>query len=371
MTKQDGWALEIVRVPWPQLGWRAALQWLVRESESWRGRWVLVQYTALAWSRRGFPLGLLYVLWILRRHGARCVMIFHDTPYPGNRWIDHVRRTFQTRIMRAAYNWSDYSVLTFDLDKVAWLPPSHPKAVFIPVGANVFSPDQLGSTSPAASESSPQPLSTAATAPPSRPLPQDSDDSTIRSLAVFGLSTWPSEQKKEVEAIVYASREAAARLGKLQLLVMGRGSQEAAASLQEGLVDSKVVLKICGVLSGREIGEQLMACDASLFIRRGFSTRRGTGLAAIAYGVPMVAYRGDETGFPLTEGGIAFVSEDDLAALADELTRVLSDGQLRASMRARNEALFRAWFSWDRIAERLIRVLSGSNRGAGKSDSAG
>lgn len=120
--RHAGWmALEIVRVPWPQLGWRAALQWLLRESESWRGRWVLVQYTALAWSRRGFPLGLLYVLWILRRHGARCVMIFHDTPYPGDRWIDRVRRTFQTRMMRAAYNWSEHSVLTFDLDKVDWL----------------------------------------------------------------------------------------------------------------------------------------------------------------------------------------------------------------------------------------------------------
>jgi hypothetical protein len=79
MATQDGWALEIVRVPWPQQGWRAALQWLLRESESWRGRWVLVQYTALSWSRRGFPLGLLYVLWILRRSGTRCVMIFHDT----------------------------------------------------------------------------------------------------------------------------------------------------------------------------------------------------------------------------------------------------------------------------------------------------
>ncbi len=43
------------------------------------------------------------------------------------------------------------------------------------------------------------------------------------------------------------------------------------------------VLTVCGVLGSREIGEQLKACDALLFICRGFSTRRGsTSLAAIA-----------------------------------------------------------------------------------------
>jgi hypothetical protein len=56
---KHGINLQLVRVPWAEKGWFYALRWLWREARSWQGRWVLVQYTALAWSRRGFPIGLL------------------------------------------------------------------------------------------------------------------------------------------------------------------------------------------------------------------------------------------------------------------------------------------------------------------------
>ena len=47
--------LELVRVGWSENGWRRALAELRSIAGSWRGQWVLIQFTALAWSSRGFP----------------------------------------------------------------------------------------------------------------------------------------------------------------------------------------------------------------------------------------------------------------------------------------------------------------------------
>jgi glycosyltransferase involved in cell wall biosynthesis len=75
-----------------------------------------------------------------------------------------------------------------------------------------------------------------------------------------------------------------------------------------------------------------------------------------------VAYEGRETGSPLTEAGIVFVPQDDVASLGDQLARLLLDGERRTALSARNLAVFRQWFSWDRIADRWIEVLGGENK---------
>src|SRR5580698_2415303 len=48
-----------VRVQWATQGWPSALKSLLRESKNWRGLWVLPQYAAMGWSKRGFPAGAL------------------------------------------------------------------------------------------------------------------------------------------------------------------------------------------------------------------------------------------------------------------------------------------------------------------------
>ena len=49
---EHGVELCLERVEWNEAGWPAALQELRKRAASWRGQWVLVQYTALAWSAR-------------------------------------------------------------------------------------------------------------------------------------------------------------------------------------------------------------------------------------------------------------------------------------------------------------------------------
>src|SRR5580658_264457 len=78
--------LEIVHVPWAERGWRGAMSWLSSESRNWTGQWVLLQYTAMAWSRRGLPFRVLAVLRLLLKHALKCAVVFHDVlldPLPG------------------------------------------------------------------------------------------------------------------------------------------------------------------------------------------------------------------------------------------------------------------------------------------------
>src|ERR1700693_389411 len=66
--------LQQTRVQWVEKDWVAALGQLSRASSEWRGPWVLLQYTASSWSRRGFPFGALAALAILRQAGVRCTV---------------------------------------------------------------------------------------------------------------------------------------------------------------------------------------------------------------------------------------------------------------------------------------------------------
>src|SRR5579863_9442648 len=132
---------EIRRVPWDQHGWAASFDALRLQAESWRGVWVLVQYTALAWSARGFPGRFLRALRVLRKAGARIAVVFHDAePFGGSRLIDRFRRAAQIRVMRSAIDFSDRAVLTVPPDHLSWLSQTPENSSFIVVGANLPQP---------------------------------------------------------------------------------------------------------------------------------------------------------------------------------------------------------------------------------------
>ena len=130
--------LDIRRVPWEIHGWSESLNVLKLMATHWRGAWVLVQYTALAWSSRGFPQKVLRVLKILKSAGARVGIVFHDVePYPGTHLVDSIRRFLQVRTMRRALALCDLAIFTVPPEKLSWIPASAPRSEFIPVGANL------------------------------------------------------------------------------------------------------------------------------------------------------------------------------------------------------------------------------------------
>ena len=307
---------------------------LWRHSSEWRGRWVVLQYTALMWSRRGFPLAVPAILWMIKMRGCRTAVVFHDVhAVPGSHWIDRIRVRFQVRVMRHVCRRADRAIFPVPPGQVPWLSSVPPNAAFIPVGANIPSRDDLELLGPLPERVSPP------------------------AIAVFGVSSCGWARNQEIEHIVQVIRQVSEDVGEVRLFLLGRGTKEAEASLREGLIGSRVNLTVDGLLCSEEVTARLSSCDVLLFVRGPLSTRRGSGLAGIACGLPVVAYEGCETGFPLRDAGVLFAPQNDVTALGEQLLRVLRDEELRHALAYRSKTVFREWFSWDRIAERLCEVL--------------
>jgi glycosyltransferase involved in cell wall biosynthesis len=329
-----GFEQESARVSWNEKGWTNALTELRQQSASWRGQWVFVQYTALAWSARGFPLRFRTALKILRQSGARIGIVFHDVePYSGSRLIDKLRRAAQLHTMRAALRFADLAVFTIPLNKISWLQKAPAHAVFIPVGANLPLPVDSGRNRFSHSGESPR-------------------------IAVFGITGGRSGQREAVE-IVKAVRAASAKIPALQLFAFGRHADDCESQLREGLRGLPVDVCVEGVLPAERVVQELASSDVLIFVRGQISSRRGSAIAGIACGLPVIAYRGSETAPPITEAGVVLVSPGDSAELGETLTRVLTDQTYRASLAARSAAAQQKYFSWSAIASRYGEELRG------------
>ncbi len=331
--EQEGYDLTMERVNWSEENYSAALAVLKRKARGWKGLWVLVQYTALAWSARGFSSRFRNVLKILQDSGAFVVVVFHDVePYPGKRIVDRVRRRSQLRTMRKALEMSEVAVLTVPAGKLSWIKSHSAKTVFIPVGANL-------------------PVST--TASVREPIPRDGR----LGIAVYGV-TGGKPGIEEVKHITEAVRFAAARVGPVRLIVLGRNSRDAEGALQNGLTGVDVELTVMGVLPGEDVVRCLSLCDVLLFVRGQISTRRGSAIAGIACGLPVVAFAGPETAPPITEAGIALYAPDREGALGEVLAKVLSDQHYRATLAKQSLLAQREYFSWRAIAKSYTELLN-------------
>jgi hypothetical protein len=326
--------LEFSRVPWEICGWPGAFHALQLQTKRWRDIQVLVQYTALAWSSRGFPHRLLRVLKILKSANARVGIIYHDTePYYGDRLIDSVRRFVQIRTMRRALFLSELAVFTVPLKNISWLPDSVTHAHFIPVGPNLPIPETS---------------------------PTDVHLNEPSTIGVFSI-TGGAAGGHETHIILSTVRYAAERLGKLRLLVFGRHAELREAELRHGLMDLPVELSVEGVVQPDQVVQRLSTCDLLLFVRGPISSRRSSAIAGIACGLPVIAFEGPEAVPPITDAGVVLVPPDQPDQVGSALVRVLSDTAYRKHLAARSRAAYHAHFDWPAIAARFASVLSNEN----------
>ena len=331
---EEGFELVIERVDWRKRGWARAARSLRHRAKGWRGAWVLVQYTALAWSARGFPLRFPRVLKTLKSAGARVGVVFHDIePFSGARVIDSLRRRAQLRVMREALRLSDGSVFTVPMERISWIKREANKGKFIPVGANLPTSSKVNSR---------QGVSTGGKL----------------SVAVFGI-TGGAAGRREIESIVEAVQFAASRIGSLRLIVLGRNTQNAEAELRERFRNCPVELHVLGVLPGEDVVRSLSISDVLLFVRSPISTRRGSAIAGIACGLPVIAFEGSETAPPITEAGLALFSPKRKGDLGHALLRVLQDEHYRTSLAQRSLLAQRQYFSWHAIAASYAEFLNG------------
>jgi len=326
--------LQIVRIDWSERGWLAAFRELRQLAGDLRDVWVFAQYTALAWSSRGFPTRFRRVLKILRHAGAHVAVVYHDVePFGGQRLIDKVRRHRQVRVMREALHISELAVFTVALEKISWLTTTNPQnVVFVPVGANFL---------------------------PARKEPEGithSSPTTPLTIAVFGI-TGGDAGEQEVQSIAEAVRFVSPEIKNLRLVVLGRNSEAAEKQLRDALRDVVLEIFVMGVLPSGDVARALSTSHVLLFVRGQISTRRGSAIAGIACGLPIVAFAGPETAPPITEAGIQFYSPEKKGDLGAALLRILKDRELRESLAERSRRAQEQYFSWAAIAARYKEAL--------------
>src|SRR5205814_4355765 len=113
------------------------------------------------------------------------------------------------------------------------------------------------------------------------------------SVAVFAISAGESG-RWEIENVVETVRFAASRIGNQRLIVLGRNAQSAEAERTNRFRDSPDELHVLGVLPGEDVVRSLSVSDVLLFVRGHISTRRGSAIAGIACGLPVIAFEGSE-----------------------------------------------------------------------------
>jgi glycosyltransferase involved in cell wall biosynthesis len=329
-----GTQVSLARVSWMEDGWFNGLRKLWRESAAWRGEWVLLQYTALSWSRRGFPLGAVAVLAILRRRRVRCAVVFHEPArQAGSGLLQGIRGACQDWVIHELYKGADKSIFTVPVETVAWLPKGENKAAFIPIGANIPErADRRDAPAPAAKE---------------------------KTVIVFGVTDSPEAAAREAKDISSVMLEACKALGRLRLVVVGRGAVEAREQFAKAFQGGGVEVVVRGVLPAEEIAREFESADALLFVRSAITPRRGSAMAGIASGIPIVGYRDGSISGPLEEAGVEWSPWHDQESLTRGLVRVLSDPQRWMELQERNLEVQKNYLSWDRIAERFQEVLAG------------
>jgi glycosyltransferase involved in cell wall biosynthesis len=261
----------------------------------------------------------------------------------GNRAVDRFRRRIQRYAMKRLVRLSDLAIFTRPRDKISWLPADTPNFVFIPVGANLLAPERAWEEKRNSTASKPV-------------------------VTVFSLSDKPT-LAKEVSHIARAVSIAAKQVGPLEVAVLGRNSESGGEELRLALAGSGAEVRIVALISADEVVRVLGASDVMLFARGPISSRRGSAIAGIARGLPVIAEEGWELAPPITEAGVVLVPEE-LAQLVPEefgaaLVRVLTDPSYRASLAERSRNAKKGYFSWSVIAgqyAQALRALGGPSR---------
>lgn len=322
--------LEIERFPWEKIGWTEAFKGLRKSAATWKGQWVLVHYTALAWSARGFPAKVLRVLTALVAAGARVAVLFHDVePFPGTRLIDRWKRAAQIHTMHQAVSFAEKVIFTVAPEKLSWLHRVPLNAVFVPVGPNLPIPE-------------------------TNAAPVVCDVPTIGVFSITGGEAGARETKLIVESV----REASRTLGRLRLSVFGRHAELRETEIRQGLNDCPVDVSVEGVVGPSQVVERLSACDALLFVRGAISSRRSSAIAGIACGLPVIAFAGSETTVPITDAGVMLIRSDHPEQWSAALIQLLSDDPLRKELALRSKAAYQQHFSWPAIARRVAAILN-------------
>ena len=331
-----GFDVQLARVSWEQIGWPRALWGLFRESAAWRGQWVLLQYTALGWSRRGFPIGALVAIAILRLRGACCAVLLHEpSGASGPRLIDRIRCAFQEWTVRTLHRFTEKSVITVPLDAFPWLSNAPGRAAYIPLAPNI--PENLTPRTAKSIESDPR-----------------------KTVVVFCVSE-PPHQQREIGEIAYAARMAVAAGIQLRLIFLGRGTAEAREEIDRAFHGAQIEVRNLGICERTEVSRVFSESDVLLGVRGRLYLRRSSAIHGLACGLPVIGYAGASEGTVIEEAGIALVPFADKEALGAELCKILTNPELWREMHEKNLRVQREYLSWNATGATYAEFFAGKS----------
>jgi glycosyltransferase involved in cell wall biosynthesis len=184
---------------------------------------------------------------------------------------------------------------------------------------------------------------------------RNGDDVRVTS---FGL--WNGD--RALEDVVRAVGAVAAQRPVRLSLVGGYGNENGRVAEVRRLSEESGLngrLEITGALPSAAVSDYLSRSD--IFVSpeaAGPSGRRGSLLAALAHGLPVVAYDGRESEAVFRDGdNIILVPEGDAEALAAALKRLAASRKLRRELGKRARETFEEHFAWPQIAERWDREV--------------
>lgn len=324
-----GHSVSVARLRWDRTGWVRSLIQLRRRLGNEPRAWVLLQFTAGAWSKTLFTSWVLVLCSLVRWTGSHFGVVVHDPfPIPGTRVRDRVRRRYQALVFRILARKADAMFATLDPLIIPWCGKTERETVkVLPVGTNI-------------------------------PVTGGRKERDGYSVGVFCVSR-PTE---EGLSISHAVRDLAGVARNVRLAIFGRNALLVEQDMRRLLADSSVEVRVDGILPATKVSAILAGLDVVLFVRGGVSSRRGTVAAALAHGLPVVGFRSMETGWPITEAGLVLSDEGDVDGLASSLNRIATEAGFAQELRDRSEAAHSRYFAWERIAEGLEVGLASAER---------
>lgn len=297
---------------------------------------VLVQYVPQAFGLRGMNLPFAHWIWQQRQY--RIWIMFHEVAFPFESAkptllllaiITHIMartlRRAADRIFVSIPAWMDLLAIPHtDRAKVHWLPVPSNVPVIDDGAATRAIRARLGGT----------------------------ERLVIGHFGTFSGAVWELLHP----AITAILREGAGHT----MLLMGRNGTSARESLLRANPNFADRVFATGELPAHELSVHLQTCDFALQpYPDGVSTRRGTVMAMLAHGVPVITSRGRLTESLWWESGaVALAPPDDATALPSAAKRLSEDRSARLALGAAGKALYETHFDISRTVESLRRCAT-------------
>lgn len=297
---------------------------------------LLVQYVPHSFGSRA--MNLPFCIWLWRqRHRCLIDVMFHEVCYP---WVMS-RRFFR------------HNLLALVNRVMAWLVVRSAKRIFasIPAWVNLlrpFSASKQLEWLPIPSNVPPEVDAMNVAAIRQELLGICDIRTSPRLLGHFG--TFGPVYERLLREVVPAM---ARKVDSMVFLFVGRGSAEFAARLRNDYPALAPRIVATGPLAAQDISDHLAACD--LLVQPypdGVSTRRGTTMAGLALGRPVLTNSGHLTEpFWAESGAVRLVST--VSAIPAAALELLDDGQACPRLAAAGAALYAAKFDLSRTIARL------------------